>query len=40
LASLIAAEVGVSPATASRILRRLGLNSLAALEPAEPVRPL
>ena len=34
----IAAEVGVSPATVSRILKRLGLNSLKALEPAEPVR--
>jgi transposase InsO family protein len=34
----IAAEVGVSPATVSRVLRRLGLNRLAALEPAEPVR--
>ncbi len=34
----IAAEVGVSPATVSRILRRSGLNSLKALEPAEPVR--
>jgi transposase InsO family protein len=34
----IAAEVGVSPATVSRILRRRGLNRLAALEPAEPVR--
>src|SRR6202790_5641011 len=34
----IAAEVGVSPATVSRILRRLGLNRLAALEPAEPPR--
>jgi transposase InsO family protein len=34
----IAAEVGVSPATVSRILKRLGLNCLAALEPAEPVR--
>ena len=33
----IAREVGVSPATMSRILRRLGLNRLAALEPAEPV---
>jgi transposase InsO family protein len=33
----IAAEVGVSPATVSRILRRLGLNRLSALEP-EPVR--
>jgi transposase InsO family protein len=34
----IAAEVRVSPATVSRILRRLGLNRLAALEPAEPIR--
>ena len=34
----IAAELGVSPATVSRVLRRLGLNSLKALEPAEPVR--
>jgi transposase InsO family protein len=34
----IAAEVGVSPATVSRVLRRLGLNKLSALEPAEPVR--
>ena len=34
----IAAEVGVSPATVSRILKRLGLNRLTALEPAEPVR--
>ena len=34
----IAAEVGVSAATVSRVLRRLGLNSLKALEPAEPVR--
>lgn len=34
----IAAEVGVSPATVSRILKRLGLNRLRALEPAEPVR--
>jgi transposase InsO family protein len=34
----IAAEVGVSPATVSRVLRRLGLNRIAALEPAEPVR--
>jgi transposase InsO family protein len=34
----IAAEVGVSPATVSRVLRRLGLNALKALEPAEPVR--
>jgi transposase InsO family protein len=34
----IAAEVGVSPATVSRVLRRLGLNRLSALEPSEPVR--
>jgi transposase InsO family protein len=34
----IAAEVGVSPATVSRILKRLGINRLSALEPAEPVR--
>jgi transposase InsO family protein len=34
----IAAELGISPATVSRILRRLGLNSLKALESAEPVR--
>jgi transposase InsO family protein len=34
----IAAELGISPATVSRVLRRLGLNSLKALEPAEPVR--
>jgi transposase InsO family protein len=34
----IAVEVGVSPATVSRILKRLGLNKLSALEPAEPVR--
>ena len=33
----IAAEVGVSEATVSRVLRRLGLNKLSALEP-EPVR--
>ncbi len=31
----IAAEVGVSPATVSRVLKRLGLNKLNALEPAE-----
>ncbi len=37
-AKQIAAEIGVSPATVSRILRRLGLNRLSALEPAEPVR--
>jgi transposase InsO family protein len=34
----IAAETGVSPATVSRVLRRLGLNKLSALEPAEPIR--
>lgn len=34
----IAAEVGVSAATVSRVLKRLGLNKLSALEPAEPVR--
>ena len=34
----IAREVGVSPATVSRVLKRLGLNKLKALEPAEPVR--
>ena len=32
----IAVEVGVSSATVSRVLRRLGLNKLNALEPAEP----
>ncbi|MGE0675159.1 MAG: IS481 family transposase, partial [Methylibium sp.] len=34
----IAAEVGVSAATVSRVLCRLGLNRLSALEPAEPPR--
>jgi len=34
----IAAKTGVSPATVSRVLRQRGLNTLAALEPAEPVR--
>jgi transposase InsO family protein len=34
----IAAAVGVSPATVSRILRRLGLSRLRDLAPAEPVR--
>jgi hypothetical protein len=34
----IALETGVSPATDSRVLKRLGLNKLVALEPAEPVR--
>ena len=35
---LIAIETGVSEATVSRILRRLGLNRLSALEPTDPVR--
>jgi transposase InsO family protein len=34
----IALTVGISPATVSRILKRLGLNRLKTLEPAEPVR--
>ncbi len=34
----IAIELAVSPATVSRILRRLGLNRMRDLEPAEPVR--
>ena len=34
----IAAELHISPATVSRILQRLSLNRLSALEPAEPVR--
>ena len=34
----IAATLGVSPATVSRVLKRLGLNKLSALEPAEPPR--
>jgi transposase InsO family protein len=34
----IAIDLGISPATVSRILRRLGINKLSALEPAEPVR--
>jgi transposase InsO family protein len=34
----IAGTVGVSPATVSRVLSRLGLNKLSALEPAEPPR--
>ena len=34
----IAADRGVSPATVSRILRRLGLNRMRDLEPAEPGR--
>src|SRR5262249_868734 len=34
----IAATVGVSPATVSRVLKRLGLSKLSSLEPAEPPR--
>jgi transposase InsO family protein len=34
----IAKEVGVSPATVSRVLKRLGLNKLKALDPPVPVR--
>ena len=34
----IAAELGVSPATVSRVLKRLGLNRIATLELAEPIR--
>jgi IS30 family transposase len=34
----IAAQLAISPATVSRILRRLRFNRLSALEPAEPVR--
>jgi transposase InsO family protein len=34
----IAAELSISPATVSRILKRLGLNRISALEPAVPVR--
>ena len=34
----IAMEVGVSPATVSRVLKRAGLSRLKDLEPAEPVR--
>jgi transposase InsO family protein len=34
----IAHDLGVSPATVSRVLRRLGLNRIAALRPADPVR--
>jgi transposase InsO family protein len=33
----IAQEVGVSPATVSRVLARRGLNRLSALEPAAPI---
>jgi hypothetical protein len=31
----IARDLAISPATVSRVLRRLGLNRIAALEPAE-----
>jgi len=34
----IAVEVGVSPATVSRVLKRLGISRLRDLDPAEPVR--
>ncbi len=34
----IATETGVSPATVSRVLKRLGLNRLSALKQAEPPR--
>lgn len=34
----IAGETGVSPATVSRVLKRIGLNKLKSLEPAEAVR--
>ena len=34
----IAMEVGVSPATVSRVLRRTGLSRLKDIEPGEPVR--
>jgi transposase InsO family protein len=34
----IAAKLGMSAATVSRILRRLGLNRMRDLEPAEPIR--
>jgi transposase len=34
----IALELGLSAATVSRILQRLGLNKISALEPREPVR--
>jgi transposase InsO family protein len=34
----IAAETGVSPAAVSRVLKRLGLNRIEALDPPEPVR--
>jgi len=33
----IAAELRISPATVSRILKRLGLNRIGALEPAAPI---
>jgi transposase InsO family protein len=34
----IAKETGVSPATVSRVLQRLGISRLRDLEPAEPIR--
>lgn len=36
--SHIAHEVGVSPATVSRVLKRAGLSRLSDIEPAEPIR--
>lgn len=37
-ANEIATTVGVSPSTVSRVLKRLGLSKLSALEPAQPPR--
>jgi transposase InsO family protein len=37
-AQQIAKETGVSPATVSRVLKRLGLSRIRDLEPAEPMR--
>src|SRR6266851_4386056 len=34
----IAQATGISPATVSRVLKRLGLNKLKALDPVEPIR--
>ena len=34
----IAGQVGVSPSTVSRVLKRLGLSKLSAVDPAEPPR--
>ena len=38
LLARIAAYMGVSKATVSRVLRRTGLSRLSDLQPAEPVR--